>query len=60
MERKDLLNKLWEFQNTYGYISKNAIQEIAQKLKVSKIEIEGVITFYHFFGNFRKFMSNFT
>ena len=45
MERKDLLNKLWEFQNKYGYISKTAIKEIAQSLNVSTIEIEGVITF---------------
>ena len=63
MERKDLLNKLWEFQNTYGYISKNAIYEIAKKLKVSTIEIEGVITFYHFFhskptGKFIIYLNN--
>ena len=63
MERKDLLNKLWEFQNTYGYISKNAIHEIAKKLKVSTIEIEGVISFYHFFhskptGKFIIYLNN--
>jgi len=63
MERKDLLNKLWEFQNTHGYISKNAIHEIAKKLKVSTIEIEGVITFYHFFhskptGKFIIYLNN--
>ena len=49
MYRTGLLNKLWEFQNKYGYISENAISQIAQKLNVSKIEIEGVVSFYHFF-----------
>ena len=49
MKRTRLLSRLWEFQNKYGYIPDNAISEIAQKLKVSKIEIEGVISFYHFF-----------
>lgn len=63
MERKDLLNKLWEFQNKYGYISKTAIKEIAQSLNVSTIEIEGVITFYHFFhtkptGKFIIYLNN--
>jgi len=49
MKRSRLLSRLWEFQNKYGYIPDNAISEIAQKLRVSKIEIEGVISFYHFF-----------
>jgi len=49
MNRTDLLTHLWEFQNKFGYISENAIKKIAQKLKVSTIEIKGVITFYHFF-----------
>lgn len=49
MKRTGLLSRLWEFQNKYGYIPDNAISEIAQKLRVSKIEIEGVVSFYHFF-----------
>lgn len=49
MKRSRLLTRLWEFQNKFGFISDNAILEIAQKLRVSKIEIEGVISFYHFF-----------
>jgi len=49
MNRTGLLNNLWEFQNKFGYISENAIAQIAQKLGVSKIEIEGVVSFYHFF-----------
>ena len=49
MKRTELLSRLWEIQNNYGYISNKAISEIAQKLNVSKIEIEGVVSFYHFF-----------
>jgi [NiFe] hydrogenase diaphorase moiety large subunit len=49
MNRSRLLTCLWEFQNKDGYISDKAISEIAQRLKVSNIEIEGVISFYHFF-----------
>ncbi len=49
MEQSRLLTRLWEFQNNNGFISDEAILEVSQKLRVSKIEIEGVISFYHFF-----------
>ncbi len=49
MERKRLLTRLWQFQNDFGYIPQVAIKELAEELRVSKIEIEGVISFYHFF-----------
>ncbi|MDV7188231.1 NAD(P)H-dependent oxidoreductase subunit E [Lutibacter sp. TH_r2] len=49
MERAKLMTRLWEFQNKFGYISNEAITEIAQRLRVSKIEIESVVSFYHFF-----------
>ncbi|MBI9042493.1 NAD(P)H-dependent oxidoreductase subunit E [Lutibacter sp.] len=49
MERIHLLNKLWEYQHQFGYISKKAISEISILLNVSAIEIESVISFYHFF-----------
>ena len=49
MNRTDLLNELWEFQNKYGYIPNSAINEIAQSLKISTLEVKGVISFYHFF-----------
>lgn len=63
MERSGLLNKLWEYQNEEGYISENAISQIAKTLKVSTTEIEGVITFYHFFhqqptGKFIVYLNN--
>ncbi len=49
MDRTQLLNKLWEYQHRFGFISDKAISEISQLLNVSKIEIESVISFYHFF-----------
>ena len=49
MKRARLMTRLWEFQNKNGYISNEAITEIAQRLRVSKIEIESVVSFYHFF-----------
>ncbi len=49
MDRTHLLNKLWEYQHQFGYISDEAVSEISQQLNVSNIEIESVISFYHFF-----------
>lgn len=48
-ERTQLLNYLWEFQNAKGYISTADIRTLSRELGVSWIEIEGVISFYHFF-----------
>ncbi|SNR39808.1 NAD(P)H-dependent oxidoreductase subunit E [Lutibacter flavus] len=49
MDRTHLLNKLWQYQHQYGFISDEAVSEISNKLNVSNIEIESVISFYHFF-----------
>ncbi|NNK82334.1 MAG: NADP oxidoreductase, partial [Flavobacteriaceae bacterium] len=49
MDRTHLLNKLWEYQLKSGYISDRAVSKISKEIGVSKIEIESVITFYHFF-----------
>ncbi len=48
-ERTQLLNYLWDFQNEKGYISTSDIRTLSRELGVSWIEIEGVISFYHFF-----------
>ena len=49
MDRTHLLNKLWKYQLEYGYISDQAISKISKQLNVSNIEVESVISFYHFF-----------
>ena len=48
-ERTQLLNYLWDFQNQKGYISTSDIRQLSVELGISWIEIEGVISFYHFF-----------
>lgn len=49
MDRTQLLNKLWYYQHQFGFISDEAISKISKELNVSNIEIESVISFYHFF-----------
>jgi [NiFe] hydrogenase diaphorase moiety large subunit len=44
-----MLNKLWELQKSVGYISDEAVKQIAEEFTVSGIEVEGVVSFYHFF-----------
>ncbi len=48
-ERTQLLNYLWDFQKEKGYISDSDIRALSKELGISRIEIEGVISFYHFF-----------
>lgn len=49
MDRTQLLNKLWEQQRQFGYISNQAISKLATNLNVSTVEIDSVVSFYHFF-----------
>ena len=48
--RPALLNSLWKFQKKKGYISDSDVVECASKLGLAKIEVEGVLSFYHFFS----------
>ena len=48
-ERTQLLNYLWDFQKDKGYINTSDIRQLSAELGISWIEIEGVISFYHFF-----------
>lgn len=47
--RTKLLDKLWICQMAKGYISGSDIRRIARDLHISIVEVEGVISFYHFF-----------
>ncbi|WP_299365781.1 NAD(P)H-dependent oxidoreductase subunit E [Winogradskyella sp.] len=49
MDRTHLLNELWDYQLKFGFISDKAISRISKKLNVSIVEIESVVSFYHFF-----------
>ncbi len=47
--RAQLLNKLWKCQNEKRYISDEYINTLSKDFGLSSIEIEGVVSFYHFF-----------
>jgi [NiFe] hydrogenase diaphorase moiety large subunit len=49
MDRTHLLNQLWEYQHKFGHISDESVSEISKRLNVSDVEVESVISFYHFF-----------
>jgi len=44
-----MLNKLWELQKSNGYITDNEIKQLANLFNLSEVEVEGVVSFYHFF-----------
>jgi len=48
-ERAQLLSVLWQQQVQDRHISREAIKYLADKYRLSEIEIEGVVSFYHFF-----------
>lgn len=47
--RSQMLNRLWDFQHAKGFISDGDVSAIAGEYNISEIEVEGVISFYHFF-----------
>lgn len=44
-----MLNRLWKLQKAKGFIHDDDIKEIARIFSLSEIEVEGVVSFYHFF-----------
>ena len=61
--RTRLLDKLWKYQLKKGYISGSEIRKIAKELSISKVEVTGVISFYHFFhtqptGHYTIYLNN--
>ena len=49
IQRPQLLSRLWELQRKHRCIRDKDIFTLAKALDVSFIEIEGVVSFYHFF-----------
>ena len=45
----NLLPILHGIQDTLGYIPQQAVEDIAKTLSLSKAEVHGVISFYHYF-----------
>jgi len=48
-ERENLIPILQEVQNKLGYLSKEAMQQIAETMKIPEIDVYGVGTFYNQF-----------
>ena len=44
-----MMNRLWEYQLKNGYISDENISKLAKSYHISEVEVEGVVSFYHFF-----------
>lgn len=49
-DARNLLDVIRDVQTETGQVSKEAIVQIANLLNISTVDIEGVITFYHFFS----------
>jgi [NiFe] hydrogenase diaphorase moiety large subunit len=47
--RTQMMDRLWDRQLSHGFIDDAGISNLATEFNVSEIEIEGVVSFYHFF-----------
>jgi [NiFe] hydrogenase diaphorase moiety large subunit len=63
IDRTKTLDCLWSFQNANGFITDEFVKQCASDLGISEIELEGIISFYHFFhrepiGEFVVYLNN--
>lgn len=49
VDRSKLLSVLWEIQRKKRHIAHDDITKIAKEFELSRMEVEGVLSFYHFF-----------
>jgi len=49
IDRSKLMHVLWDVQRKKRHIGRDDITKIAKEFDISRMELEGVITFYHFF-----------
>jgi [NiFe] hydrogenase diaphorase moiety large subunit len=47
--RTQMMDRLWDLQLSNGYIRNEDIQTLADFFGISAIEVEGMVSFYHFF-----------
>lgn len=62
-DRTVLLSNLWAIQDEKGYLSTKDVERLAKEMCISTIELEGIISFYHFFrrrpaGEFTIYLNN--
>ncbi len=58
LQQSELMSVIWQIQQRKRYISHDDITKIAKAFDLSRMEVEGVISFYHFFH--RQHAGNFT
>ncbi len=61
--KSSLMNILWDIQRKRRYIAPDDMTKIANEFGISRTELEGIISFYHFFhrshaGNFTIYLNN--
>ncbi|NOQ92595.1 MAG: NADP oxidoreductase [Flavobacteriaceae bacterium] len=49
LDRSNLMHVLWDVQRKKRHIGHDDITKIAQEFELSRMEVEGVVTFYHFY-----------
>lgn len=49
-DKTRLMDIVTDVQNELGCVSDEAIRQIASQLHISNVDVEGVVTFYHFFS----------
>ncbi len=49
-DKTRLMDIVTDVQSELGYVSDEAVVQLAKALGVSKVDIDGVVTFYHFFS----------
>jgi [NiFe] hydrogenase diaphorase moiety large subunit len=47
--RTQMMDRLWDIQLSQGFINDEEVSNLAKEFNLSAIEVEGVISFYHFF-----------
>ena len=47
--RSRLLDEIWKIQLAHNHISDKELKALAEKMDMSSIELDGVVSFYHFF-----------
>ncbi len=63
LKRSELMRVLWDVQRKKRCIGHDDITKIAKEFDLSRMEVEGVVTFYHFFhrqdaGKFTIYLNN--
>ena len=49
-DKTRLMDIVTDVQNELGYVSDEAVVQLAKALDISKVDVDGVVTFYHFFS----------